>query len=237
MAGNLAATQVVGRDMRWDYGSTKQLAWAHGLVILRMLIFGAVLLGVLRPLLTADLPRKTGSNPELLEQAILALMAVGFVLLFLVKIAKVTWKDLGFSREGLRRNLLTGVAVFAAGLVVIAVRFAIDGDPVSDIWQAAIGYSTRQRLVIVLVGIHVVFGEEVLFRGYLQPGLRARFGPALAIGITSLIFAAYHVNFSPMGFLGNVLWGVIWGLARERSGSTVPSSVAHFLNWSVLGWL
>jgi membrane protease YdiL (CAAX protease family) len=84
--------------------------------------------------------------------------------------------------------------------------------------------------------VHVVFGEEILFRGYLQPGLRARSSAPLAIGISAFVFALYHLQFSLAGFVGNFLWGVVWGLARERTKSTVPSSVAHFLNWAVLGW-
>ena len=90
---------------------------------------------------------------------------------------------------------------------------------------------------MLLVAVHVVFGEEVLFRGYLQPGLRARFSPAVAIGITAVLFSAYHADFSPAGFLHHVVWGVVWGLAREKSGSTIPGSVAHAMNWSILGWL
>ena len=49
------------------------------------------------------------------------------------------------------------------------------------------------------------------------------------------MFALYHADLSASGFVGNLLWGVAWGIARERTRSTIPSSVAHFLDWSVLG--
>ena len=92
-------------------------------------------------------------------------------------------------------------------------------------------------MLLLLVGVHVVFGEEVIFRGYLQPALRARFSPAVAIGITSLVFAAYHAEFSPVVFAGHVGWGVLWGIARDQSPLHPPLVGPHFLNWSVLGWL
>jgi membrane protease YdiL (CAAX protease family) len=232
-----AADEPRDRAMRWAFGSREQLSWAFALVLLRMAIFGAVLFGVLRPALTASEVPRTGSNAELLEHAILASLAIAFVGMFLFGVARVSLRDLGFSRERLGKNLALGVITFALGLVVVAVRSRIDGAPLAEAWQTVLGYSLRQRVELVFVAVHVVFGEEILFRGYLQPGLRARYSPAVAIGVTALIFALYHANFAPAAFAGNVVWGVIWGLVRERSRSTVPSSVAHFMNWSLLGWI
>jgi membrane protease YdiL (CAAX protease family) len=225
------------RAMRWAFGSWRQIAWAFALVVLRMAIFGAVLFGILRPTLTAFAVPRTGSNAELVEHAILALLAIAFVGVFLFGVARVSFRDLGFSRERLGTNLALGVIVFAIGLLFVAARSGLDGAPLAESWQTVLGYSLRQRVQLVLVAVHVVFGEEILFRGYLQPALRARYSAAVAIGVTSLVFALYHVQLSPMAFAGNFVWGVIWGIARERSRSTVPSSVAHFMNWSILGWV
>ncbi|AUX38923.1 uncharacterized protein SOCE26_003040 [Sorangium cellulosum] len=222
---------------RWPWGSWKQISWAFGLVALRMAIFGAVLYGILKPALDRGEERRTGSTPELVENVILTALSVVFVLVFLHGVARVSWRDLGFSRDRLGQNLALGVGVFAAGLLYIAFRLYTIDTSLGEAWQQVTGYSLRQRVLLVLVAVHVVFGEEVIFRGYLQPALRARFSPAVAIGVTSIVFAAYHADLSPMVFAGNVGWGVIWGITRERSRSTIPSSVAHFLNWSVLGWL
>jgi membrane protease YdiL (CAAX protease family) len=223
--------------LRWPWGSYKNITWALGLVVLRMAIFGAVLYGVLRPVLDRGEQRHTGSTPELVENAILTALSVAFVIVFLRGVARTSWQDLGLSRDRLGYNLAIGAGVFAAGLVYIAIRLHFDGTTLGEAWQQVTGYTLRQRLLLLFVGVHVVFGEEVIFRGYLQPALRARFSPAIAIGITSLVFAAYHAEFSPLVFGGRVFWGVVWGIARERTRSTLPSSVAHFLNWAVLGWL
>lgn len=229
--------ELRGRAMRWAFGSREQIAWAFALVLLRMAIFGAVLFGILKPALTANEIPRTGSDPELIENAILTLLAVAFVGVFLLGAARVSWRDLGLSRERLGPNLAFGVLTFAVGLLFVASRSQLDGPPLAEAWQTVVGYTVRQRVLMFLVAVHVIFGEEILFRGYLQPGLRARYSPAVAIGITSLIFALYHVQLAPMAFAGNFVWGVIWGIARERFRSTIPSSVAHFLNWAVLGWV
>ena len=226
-----------GQGMRWAFGSGKQIAWAFALVLLRMAIFGAVLFGILRPTLTAGEVGRTGSNAVLLEQAILTALSIAFVGVFLSGVARTSFRDLGFSRERLGRNLALGVLTFVIGFGVIAIRSHIDGAPLPEAWQTVLGYTLRQRVEMFLVAVHVIFGEEILFRGYLQPGLRARYSPAVAIGITALIFALYHVHLTPAAFIGNFVWGVIWGIARERSRSLVPSSVAHFMNWSILGWI
>ena len=222
--------------MRWPWGSRRQIAWSMALVLLRMAVFGTILFGVTRPLLTEGLPPRIGANPQLLEDAILAALAAGFAWVLIGRVPGASWEDLGLARKGLARNVALGVATFAFGLLIILVRARIEGVMPIEAWQAVTGYSARQRVQMLLVAVHVVFGEELIFRGYMQPGLRARYSAPVAIGITSLIFALYHVDFSLHGFLGHVLWGVVWGLARERSGSTVPPSVAHFLNWAVLGW-
>jgi membrane protease YdiL (CAAX protease family) len=213
--------------MRWAFGTNRQIGWAVAVVLLRMVVFGAVLLGVLRPL----------SVPKIVEDASLAVLAIVFAYVFLVRVPRGSWRELGFSVERFGPNVLFGVVVFALGLIVVGVRLWIADMSLTEALAQVRGYSLLDRTSMILTGIHVVFGEELIFRGYLQPGLRARLSPALAIGITSFVFALYHVQLEPHAFIGNFVWGVVWGVARERSGSTVPSSVAHFLNWSVLGWL
>ncbi len=236
-AGRSAEHALSARGMRWAPGSGKQIAWAFALVALRMVIFGAVLFGILRPLLTAGEAPRTPSNAGVAQDAILALLAIAFVGVFLFGVARVSWQDLGFSRERLGKNIALGVLTFILGFAFIAARMHFDAARIEEAFQTVLGYNLRERLMIFFVAVHVVFGEEILFRGYLQPALRARYSPAIAIGVTALVFSLYHADLSPAALIGNFGWGVIWGLVRERSRSTIPSSVAHFMNWSILGWI
>jgi len=80
-------------------------------------------------------------------------------------------------------------------------------------------------LVAVLVGPLV---EEVLFRGFVQPGLvRATGSPARGIAVTSVLFAALHgLSAFPQIFLLSLLLGWI----RERTGSTLLAGLVHALH-------
>lgn len=89
--------------------------------------------------------------------------------------------------------------------------------------------------------IFVGFGEEILFRGYMQSILNASFGrPFRFIGvhwgwgliITSILFASMHyINpFNPYQ-LWWAFWtffsGILYGLLREKTGSIVTPALVH----------
>jgi uncharacterized protein len=80
----------------------------------------------------------------------------------------------------------------------------------------------------MLIGLTPAICEELLFRGYIQTRLIKAFTPMAGILISSILFAAFHMDFVhviavfPLGlFLGWVSW---------RSGSLFPAMLAHFLN-------
>ena len=87
-------------------------------------------------------------------------------------------------------------------------------------------------LIPVLVAFAVAFApavaEELLFRGLLQPALVKRLGPALGIGLASLIFGAIHVD--PPQATGAALIGLVLGYVTYRSGSLWPAMAAHAAN-------
>ncbi len=70
--------------------------------------------------------------------------------------------------------------------------------------------------------------EESLFRGFMQRGLLRRWPPAVAIGLTSILFALAHFDIQhslavlPLGaWLGYVAW---------KTGSVWPPVLCHFVN-------
>jgi len=79
--------------------------------------------------------------------------------------------------------------------------------------------------------------EEVLFRGYLQQSLAARFrSPVIWIGLPSLLFAAGH--YAPASTGDNALlvavWACVFGLLAAdltaRAGTLGPAIALHFFN-------
>jgi membrane protease YdiL (CAAX protease family) len=94
--------------------------------------------------------------------------------------------------------------------------------------------------------IIIGFGEEIVFRGYIQTRLTSNNGAATGIAVTTVLYAIYNI---PMGFFcysGNVPLSLTYGAWRVSSGllysytfyksqNIVPSSLVHtFLVWGGL---
>lgn len=74
--------------------------------------------------------------------------------------------------------------------------------------------------------------EELLFRGYLQRRLLERWSPTVAIGVTSVLFALYHVM--PHAIVAVLPVGIWFGVVAWRTGSVYPGILCHaFVNGSV----
>jgi membrane protease YdiL (CAAX protease family) len=67
--------------------------------------------------------------------------------------------------------------------------------------------------------------EEYLFRGLMLRGLLTRQSPAVAVGITALLFGLVHANL-PQLFLGVVI-GAVFGWWYVRTGSLGPCLIGH----------
>lgn len=82
---------------------------------------------------------------------------------------------------------------------------------------------------LLVIGILAGIGEEVLFRGVLQPKLQFYTGnPHLGIWLAAFIFSAIHLQF--YGFLPRMFLGAVFGYLYHYSGSLTYPIVAHILN-------
>ncbi len=80
----------------------------------------------------------------------------------------------------------------------------------------------------MMIGITPGVCEELLFRGYIQSRLTTRLGGFVGILITSVVFAAFHmdlVHSTAVFALGVWLGWLCW-----QSGSIFPAMIAHFFN-------
>jgi membrane protease YdiL (CAAX protease family) len=87
-------------------------------------------------------------------------------------------------------------------------------------------------VIAVLPGI----GEELVFRGFLQPTLhRATNNIHVAIWFSAILFSAIHMQF--FGFVPRMLLGALFGYLYYWSGNLVIPMLAHFINngLSVIG--
>jgi hypothetical protein len=90
--------------------------------------------------------------------------------------------------------------------------------------------STGEFLFAFLViGILPAFGEELVFRGMLQPQLfRATKNIHIAIWTTAILFSAFHLQF--FGFVPRMLLGALFGYLYYWSGNLLMPMFAHFVN-------
>lgn len=170
---------------------------------------------------------------------VLILVAVAAVAAFSGVGLVVLVRGLSLASLGLRpasgRWLLAGLAVCALGLLVnflvvsLYVRATGDtADPQAALMGVALDGSTWQFLLILLLGGLVVpVGEELLFRGILFAWLR-RWGLPVGVAASSLVFGIFH-GFSIV-FVAAAILGAMLALLYEWSGSLWPSIVAHAAN-------
>jgi membrane protease YdiL (CAAX protease family) len=80
-------------------------------------------------------------------------------------------------------------------------------------------------LAVVLVA---PVAEEWVFRGALWTFIEDSFGPLVALVLTTLIFAAYHLD--PLHVVGILPTALFFGALRGLSGSVWPGVIAHAVN-------
>ncbi|MDB4963503.1 MAG: Abortive infection protein [Myxococcales bacterium] len=85
-------------------------------------------------------------------------------------------------------------------------------------------------LVVVLLALAVLpaICEELLFRGLLLRALATRFAPAIAVLISAVVFAGYHMSLVQL--IPTFTLGLVAGAVTLRAHSVVPAMVAHLLN-------
>lgn len=84
-------------------------------------------------------------------------------------------------------------------------------------------WSVGQMLVIALLaGV----AEEALFRSALQGGLTARFGPAVALGVASVLFGLCHALNRAYALLAAGM-GLVLGLEFQFTGTVWAPALTH----------
>ena len=205
------------------------------LIVLGMGILGSVGLllvyGAVVSLLAADWS-------DVYTEGGLALIYVAFGLSgwhFALRRNDATWADAGFRKPSTAAVLSIVPAyvllVAAEAAVVMATEGIFGRGPgIETQLQLPLDTISTAEKVMLLVGAVVAapLAEEFLFRGLLYRYMRSRMRIPVAIGITSLVFAALH------GFLGLLpvlfVFGIVMAIMTQRFGTIVPSIALHALN-------
>lgn len=170
---------------------------------------------------------------------ILVLVTVAAVAAFSGVALVALVRKLDLASLGLRptsgRWLLAGLGVCALGLavnfLVVSLYVWASGDtadPQAALMGVALRGSAWQFLLMLLIGgLLVPVGEELLFRGILFAWLR-RWGLPLSVAVSSLVFGIFH-GFSIV-FVAAAILGAMLALLYEWSGSLWPPIIAHASN-------
>lgn len=82
---------------------------------------------------------------------------------------------------------------------------------------------------ILVIGVFAGIGEEMFFRGLVQPKMQSYLNsPHWGIWVTAIIFSAIHVQF--YGFVPRVFLGALFGYMYHYSGSLWYPILAHIVN-------
>ncbi len=175
-------------------------------------------------------PEELAANGPRLGLGELAVQAAAFVLLAVLGVGfgirrsgRATLDRLGLRPIVLSRDAFT---VLTATLGMLAMSILVGGLLSQLAPQSVANASALNQLIIgavstpggaVLLGLLSGIGEEVLYRGALQP--------AFGLWGASLIFALHHVQYLNYALLVIFLLGLALGLIRNRYGTTVAAAV------------
>lgn len=163
------------------------------------------------------------------------LLTAGAVAIIAALLSPVPWRDrLQLRAVGISPSvLLAGIC----GVPAIGVVFdALNGlgmlprspalETFAELVQGLSGPSLAAGVFVI--GVMPGIAEELLFRGYIQTRLVARWGPGWGIFWTSLMFGLWHMDLVQGGFA--VMVGILLGYLTYRTGTLWPAMVAHAAN-------
>jgi membrane protease YdiL (CAAX protease family) len=227
--------------IRNDSGEVR-LAWRLVLIIFLYVAVAVLLRFIPIRLLAANLIGKGDTPVQALERAtaivykdpvfstvVIGILSglMGLLLVWLlervVEKAGFTWESVGldWKRNSLLSILLGAILAFLLFIAYIVIGYVLGSTGFSVVfsgmdWSAPVFF--QQLLLYLTMG----FGEEIVFRGYVQNRLVERHGANWGIPITAVVFVLLHqvsYGLSPVVILsGLLLWttiGILYNLSQS----------------------
>lgn len=178
------------------------------------------------------------ADPLYVLRAAIAVLILMFPTIVALRFSLQGLADVALTQQNLKKNVAYGGLTSIVLVLVLSVASP-------NLGGGFAGFSVA-TLFLLLSYVIIAFGEELVFRGYIQTRLVANNGALVGFGAASLLYAFYNV---PLGFfcyggdIGLALvygaWristGLVYGYIFHRSQSIVPSVIVHiFLVWGGL---
>src|SRR5262245_53966856 len=207
----------------------------------------AVMVLTLALIVTPQLYEGTESQNNVLSAA---LSRAIFYLLVFLPLYMCAWLSWMWEKRATIRAAFAGFKGFVLGAAVGGLLFllAVLAASVSGLLQerpasAGEGLLLGVGLAALLTAFQA-YGEELFFRGWLQPILATHWGVAGGLVFTSALFAAAHCltrGLGPIAVANIFFAGLVFGLLALRTGGLAAPFAAHAAwNWleqSALGLL
>ena len=177
--------------------------------------------------------------------ALVYIVAAGLVI-FVPKLVKKSWKTsrekLGLKELPTFTDIGIGIIGFIATIIVSGVALmALQALHLVDTGQAQDTgfsnlYESFDRVVAFLaLVVFAPIAEEIIFRGWLYDKLKKHGGTAVAIVLTSLLFATLHGQWN-VGITVGIM-SVIMCIERELTGTIYAGIITHMIKNGVAFWL
>jgi uncharacterized protein len=169
---------------------------------------------------------------ERLSHGITGTLAAFFTTFLFLRFDRKQFSDIGLVlQHSTLIKFFTGIlaGVIVMGLMVISIFYFssthVRLNQESNIWHF---------LLMTLPLIPLAFMEEIGFRAYPLQILKDKVGVRLAIIVTSVLFALYHIANGwtiASSFYGPGVWGLIFGLSAIYSrGIAMPAGIHYAVN-------
>src|SRR5947209_11372914 len=200
---------------------------AVGVILLNILLTGSMLALVREGHLEESTAITIGTWLGLLFYGVVLAMMTGPLL---------TLRPAWLRGDPATARLLGAEVGFGAAMVLIVLGWAASGHPVLDpATNALVSEGSFARIVLAFLAVAVVapFVEELLFRGVVAESLR-RNGAVIAVGVSALLFALAHLQWSAAGIAYFSVCGVILGILYWRRGLWASISAHAAFNGSLV---
>lgn len=172
-------------------------------------------------------------TPGAIVMSVIALdgSLVGVVYLRIVRPGVLTWRDLGWTSASLRPRVGLGVGIGVGSILISAlVELALQRGGVQQTQLemfSGVEHAPLPQFLGVLIAASVIVPicEETFFRGYVLTAVARERGLSAAVVVSSVLFAVAHTNLA--AFLPLLIIGAIFAVVYARTGSLIPTIVAH----------
>ena len=179
------------------------------------------------------------SQPLFNTFGILGIPITHFITIFIpviiiTKLLKKNYKQVFFLNKPEKPlYIFTGIALWFGALIISAIfaAFALKFLPEEKELLNAFDYIFSNTVLwqqVLLIGLMPAITEELLFRGFIFSAFLKNISPAMAIIISSAMFAAMHLSL--LKFVPTFLLGVVFAYTVYKTKSLYSSMLLHFIN-------